>query len=130
MPYIKEVCRAGRILEVRKYHTIRYNMAGEKRRSRIKVSSECQKQINEREAIRKLSHKMNANFSDDTGILVTLTYLPANQPENFTQMSSDMKYFLKELRKIFKKNDGVLKFIYVKELGKRGATHIHILMSV
>lgn len=130
MPYIKEVCRAGKILEVRKYHTIRYNMPLEKRRSRTKVSSESQKRTNEREAIRRLSRKMNANFSDETGMLVTLTYLPVNRPDNSKQMSSDIKYFLKELRKIFKAREDELKFIYVKELGKRGAAHIHILMSM
>ena len=30
MPYIKEICVAGRILEVRKYHTLRYNCKGKR----------------------------------------------------------------------------------------------------
>ena len=128
-PYIKEICVAGKILEVRKYHTIRYNVRGEKRNERSNKTRECQKRVNEREAIRKLARKMNANFDDNSGILVTLTYLPENRPTDSVQMGNDMKYFLKQLRKIFKTNNDILKFIYVKELGKRGAAHIHILMS-
>lgn len=130
MPYIKEICVAGKILEVRKYHTIRYNVRGEKRTARVKLTGERQKKVNERESLRKLTRSMNTNFSDETGMLVTLTYLPAKRPAGSSEMADDMRNFLKKLRKIFKKNDDVLKFIYVKELGKKGAAHIHILMSI
>lgn len=129
MPYVKEVCIAGKILEVRKYHTARYNMAGEKRGQKIKASCESQKRVNEREAVRRLARKMNANFDDDSGMLVTLTYMPGKRPKTSVQMGDDMRNFLKKLRKLFKAGNTELKYIYVKELGKRGAAHIHILMS-
>lgn len=130
MPYIKEICMAGKILEVRKYYTLRYNCKGEKREGRCKHTCECQQKVNRRNAERTLRRLMNANFTDNTGMLVTLTYLPKNRPENSAQMQNDMRNFLKMLRKKFKARGETLKYIYVKELGKKGAAHIHILMSV
>lgn len=130
MPYIKEICMAGKILEVRKYYTLRHNCKGEKRDARSKTTCECQERVNYREAERKLRRKMNANFTDDTGMLVTFTYLKENRPEDSKQMGVDMRNLLKELRKEFKKNEDELKFIYVKELGKRGAAHVHMMMSI
>ena len=130
MPYIKEICMAGKILEVRKYYTLRYNCIGERRGARCKHTCECQAKVNLRNAERTLRRLMNANFTDDTGMLVTLTYLPKNRPGNSVQMQSDMRNFLKKLRKVFKAGNMILKYIYVKELGKRGAAHVHMLMSV
>ncbi len=130
MPYIKEICLAGNMLEVRKYHTLRYNVKGEKRNVRNKETCDCQKKVNYYEALRKLTRLMAANFTDDTGMLVTLTYLKDKRPGTSTDMQKDIELFLRRIRKVFKKSGLTLKYIYVKELGKRGAAHVHILMSV
>lgn len=130
MPYLKEICIAGVTLEVRKYHTIRYNCKGEKRAARSGKTCECQRKVNERKAVRTLTRKMNANFTDNTGMLATLTYLPAKRPQGSDEMVKDMRRFLVKLRKLFKKSGMELRYIYTKELGKHGAAHIHILMSI
>lgn len=130
MPYIKEICMAGKILEVRKYYTLRYNCRGEKRGERCRHTCECQQKVNYRNAERKLRRLMNANFTDETGMLVTFTYLPKNRPQDSAEMQNDARNLLKKLRKVFKGNEDILKYIYVKELGKRGAAHIHMLMTI
>lgn len=130
MPYIKEICVAGRILEVRKYHTLRYNCKGEKREGRYRQTCECQQRVNQRKAERTLRRLMNTNFTDNTGMLVTFTYFPRNRPKDSKQMQVDMRNCLKKMRKIFKDKGILLKYIYVKELGKRGAAHIHMMMSI
>ena len=54
MPYIKEICIAGSVITIRRYHTLRYNCRGERRESREKVTTAKQETINRRLAERKL----------------------------------------------------------------------------
>ena len=68
MPYIKEICIAGSVITIRRYHTLRYNCRGERRESREKVTTAKQETINRRLAERKLAAKMNTNFTDETGM--------------------------------------------------------------
>lgn len=127
MPYIKETCIAGSVITVRKYHTQRYNCKGEKRGDRKKVTTEVQEKINRRTASRKLAAKMNANWTDETGMLVTWTYGIDRRPPTYDDLNSDVRNLLKKLRKEIATP---LKYIYVKEIGPKGAQHIHMIMDV
>ena len=128
MPYIEVVCVAGKTVEIEKYYSYKWDCKGEKRRERVTPTPEYQKKINLRQAIKKLRRLMNANFTDED-ILVTLDFRLGERPENSEQIQKIMTLFLQRLRTQFKKQGSVLKYIYVKELGKRGAAHIHMLMS-
>ena len=68
MPYIKEICIAGSVITIRRYHTLRYNCRGERRESREKVTTAKQETINRRLAERKLAAKMNTNFTRDRNV--------------------------------------------------------------
>ena len=129
MAYIEEKCIAGSVVTIRKYYTFRHNCKGEKREKRSHLTSEAQKKVNIRIAERNLAALMNSNFTDDTGMLVTFTYKKDLRPPTSDVMQKDMRQFLKKLRTQFKKLDMPLKYIYVKELGKKGGAHIHMLMS-
>ena len=129
MPYIKEICIAGSVITIRRYHTLRYNCRGERRESREKVTTAKQETINRRVAERKLAAKMNTNFTDETGMLVTWTYARESRPPTPDDMTVDIRNLLKALRREFE-NIGPLKYIYVKEIGSKGAHHIHMIMSV
>lgn len=129
MPYIKEICIAGSVITIRRYHTLRYNCRGERRESREKVTTAKQETINRRLAERKLAAKMNTNFTDETGMLVTWTYARESRPPTLDDMAVDIRNLLKALRREFE-NIGTLKYIYVKEIGSKGAHHIHMIMSV
>lgn len=127
MPYWKEVWTGGEVIEIRKYHSARYPCKGERRGKRINVTCQTQLKVNIRQATLKLRRLMNANFCDDD-YLITLDYKKDARPADSEEMQEDMKKFLRKLRKHY---SGVapLKYIYVKERGKRGAAHIHMMLS-
>lgn len=129
MPYVKEICVAGSVVTIRRYHTLRYNCKGEKRENREKPTTEMQRLINERAATRKLAASMNTNWRDDTGMLVTFTYAKDKRPPTVEEMNNDIRNLLKKLRKELK-GIAPLKYIYVKEVGKKGAHHIHMIMDI
>ena len=120
MAYIEEKCIAGSVVTIRKYYTFKHNCKGEKREKRSHLTSEAQKKVNIRIAERNLAALMNSNFTDDTGMLVTFTYKKDLRPPTSDVMQKDMRQFLKKLRMQFKKLGIPLKYIYVKELGKKG----------
>ena len=126
MPYVKEICVAGSVVTIRRYHTLRYNCKGERREGREKPTTEVQRAINTRAATRKLAGLMNTNWRDDTGMLVTYTYARDSRPPTPDDMNVDIRNLLKKLRKAVPN----IKYIYVKEIGKKGAHHIHMIMDI
>lgn len=128
MPYYEEVCRAGKTIEYCKYHSYRYPCKGEKRGKKIKITCITQEKINQRQAEKKLRRLMNHNFCDDD-YLIKLDYKLQLRPKSSIEMQRDMTIFLKKIRKIYKKSGMILKYIYVKEIGPRGASHVHMMIS-
>lgn len=128
MPYWREVWEGGCVKEISKYHSYRAPVKGERRGKRIKRTNKSQIEINLRMAAKELRRLMNANFCDND-YLVTLDYRPLDRPSDSKQMQKDMSLFLQRLRRRYKKNNAILKYIYVRERGKKGAAHIHIMIS-
>ena len=128
MPYMLEVCRAGKTIEVCKYYTYRHNVKGEKRKKKEKQTTDAQKKVNLRKAEKELRRLMNHNFEDGDS-LVRLDFFKQHYPLSNEDMQKMMEKYLRKLRKEFKKHGRTLKYIYVKEIGKRGGRHIHIIMS-
>ena len=73
MPYIEEVCVAGKTIEVNKYYSYRHHSKGEKRGKKENPTSEAQKKVNQRKASKELRRLMNANF-EDGDLLVRLDF--------------------------------------------------------
>ena len=128
MPYIKEVCVAGKTIEVSKYYSVRWHCEGEKREPRSKDLTETQKKVNQRNAAKTLRRLMNHNF-EDGDLLVRLDFSKDNLPTGSDEMQSMMCKAIRKLRKEFKKACQELKYIYVKEIGPRGGRHIHMVMN-
>lgn len=128
MPYWKEIWRGGNVIEIRKYHSYKCPCKGERRGKRIKGTCKTQEAINVRQATRHLRRLMNANFCDDD-YLITFDYKRVNRPKDSKEMQEHMREFLKKLRKIYKQNGAILKYIYVKERGPKGAAHVHMMLS-
>lgn len=128
MPYIESVCKAGKTVEIERYYTSRYKKKGIKRSKNMKPTKEQQKEVNKREAEKKLRRKINANFHGGDYHL-ELNYAPENRPLNNEQMKEDIREFLKEARKEYKKLNDVLKYIHVMEIGERGARHHHLVVN-
>lgn len=126
MPYIKEICVAGKTIEVSKYYSVRWHSVGEKREKTDGVTTDAQKRINQRRAITNLRRLMNTNF-EDGDLLVRLDFF--NKPPGSEEMQTIMAKAIRKMRLQFQKEGKELKYIYVKEIGPRGGRHIHMVMS-
>ena len=129
MPYIKEVCMAGRVMEICKYHSSRYGKKGEGRSPRAKPSSEAMKRANIRKQTKRLRREMNANFVDGKDALITLDFDQAHYPGDSKEMIQMAQKFVRKLRASYKRNEKELKYIYCREIGPRGCRHLHMMLS-
>lgn len=128
MPYIEEVCIAGKTKEVNRYYSSKYNKRGYKRQKKAKPTTETQKKVNTRQAEIKLTRELNANFKYKD-LLITLDYRISKILPDKKQMKQDIRKFLRKLRLAYKKINKVLKYIHVMEIGKRGARHHHLVIN-
>ena len=114
MPYLKKTYFAGKTIEVEKCYTNRYGKKGQKRRDKVKPTSEQQKEINKRNAEKMLRLLLNANFVGGDNHII-LGYLrgdgEADRTEeemrhgNYAKLAS---YLIKYTDKHRKKEDGAL----------------------
>lgn len=126
MAYILEVCDAGLTKEVRKYYSSRYH-SHEARNEHTRPTSEAMKRVNQRQAEIKLRRLMNTNFKDGD-FLIRLDFskwLPIDSIEMQNMMSGAMR----KLKRMYQKEQKVLKYIYVKEIGPRGSRHVHLMIN-
>ena len=105
----------------------RYGAKGEKRRKKKKATPDQvakQNQYNREVRCRRL---LRGNFYPGD-YWATLKYKKGTRKcmEDFTK---DMKKFLREMRREYKKRGVPLKFIYRLEIGKRGGLHAHIVIN-
>ncbi len=129
MPYIKKTCKAGKTKHVKMYYSIRWHSRKEGRREpKRNLTSEAQKKVNLRQAEEKLEKKLDANFCGDDYYL-TLDYRPEGRPNGKKGISEHMKRYLRTMRNLYKKAKKVFKYVWVAEVGSRGAVHIHIVIS-
>lgn len=126
MPYIKEVCVAGKTIEVNKYYSVRWHCKGEKREPKKNETPEAAKRINQRIASKNLRRLMNANFKDGD-LLVRLDFI--NKPTGSEEMQELMAKAIRKMRTESRKQGIELKYIYVKEIGPKGGRHVHMMMS-
>lgn len=130
MPYVERVTRAGKTIEVERYYTARYRKTGSKRAKKIKPTSEQQEKINNKQAERKLRLIINTNFGYGDYHIV-LDYIrnkehPDRTPE---EMKADIRKFLSECRKRYRKAGKEFKYIHVMEIGEKGARHHHLVVN-
>lgn len=126
MPYIQYEYICGETIEVEKKHTGRYGAPGQKRQKRQRATPEEIARQNERNAIKKLRRKINCNFTQNDFHLI-LTYRKEIRPEP-EEARKQISQFLKKLREIYKKQDGLLKYILTTEY-KNKAIHHHLIIN-
>lgn len=128
MPYIKETCTAGKTKEFNYYYSYHVHQKGEKRRKKAEKTCEAQKKVNLRQAVKKLTRILNANFSQDDYYL-TLKYKKEERPQTKEELRDHIDKYLRDMRRIYKKVGTVFKYVWVAEVGERGAVHVHIVVS-
>lgn len=125
MPYIREVCKAGRVMEVRKYYTGRYGKRG-RGSPPCRPSSDAIIRSTNRRQETELRRKLNANFAPGRDALVTLNWSGTPDPD---EMLRGARNFFRRLGYSYRKAGKTLKYVYCMEIGPRGARHIHAVIS-
>lgn len=128
MPYRSEICKAGKTKQYTYYYSIRSDKKEGSRRKKVNKTSEAQKRVNSRLAIKELTWRMNANF-DETCLYITYSYAKENRPQTKEEIKKDMENLLKKIRRQMKKEGREAKYIWVAEVGQRGAAHIHMCLN-
>lgn len=131
MAYNESICRAGRTEEHRLYYSIRHNngcTGGERRAAKTKPTTEKQAAINRKRAEQNLTRIMNASFGKDD-IYVTYSYEPENRPGSYGEFKRQIRETLKKMRRLYKKQGILFRYVWVAERGDRGATHVHMVQS-
>lgn len=126
MPYVEEICQAGRVRETRKYYTARYHRKGIPRRKNNKPTPKEQVRVNEHHAEMKLRRLLNANYGPGD-FHITLTYRPEDRPSP-EDVPAILEKFWRGMRKAYRAAGQELKYIIVTEWGKRGAVHHHLVV--
>lgn len=125
MPHIRTTVHAGMTWEIWEGHTWNCGKVGLRREKRKKPTPEEQIRENRKQRERKVRLLLNHNFSPGD-LYLTLSYKIRPAPD---QMKKDMDIFLRKLRKHYRNNGQELKYLYVFEIGKRGARHVHMVLS-
>lgn len=128
MAYVRKTSIARDFRIERYYHTGRYHEKGERRGKKVNPSPQSVKEANEKRATEELMLKLNANFTV-ADYWVTLTYEKENKTRNLDEMKEDIRKFLRDVKREYKKQGEELKFVYVLRVGKRGARHFHLVMN-
>lgn len=128
MSYVLETCIAGDTIEISKYYNSYNRPKGMPRGKRIKETTEQQFKCNERRAEKTLRRLINANFGGGD-YHINLNYKKECRPADKKEMRENVRKFLRNLRKEYKKHGKVLKYIHVMEIGKKGARHHHLVIN-
>jgi len=126
MPYIKEICKCGKVIEINKYFSSRYKHKEISRGKKQNFTAEQQKKVNERQAVKKLRRLVNTNFSENDMHCV-LTYRREDRPSP-KKAKTDLDKFLRKLRNEKKKSGAELKYIAVTEYENKSIHH-HIIIN-
>lgn len=127
MAYYKKTFKAGDTLIVEKCFRGNQRAGGLRSRAKKAVPTrEAVRKMNERNAVRKLTVDMNANFRRGDWHLV-LTYHPDQVP-NAEQARSNLGKFIRKLRAKYRKAGKELKYIHTTEYENKSIHH-HILVN-
>ena len=128
--YRAKTIRSGPIVEVEAYPI--WDTSANLRRAKQRITPEAQRRLNEKNAVKKLVRKVNANF-DASDMALTLTY--AGEPPNLERAKKDMQNYIRRIKNLRKKKDlPELKYIYTIEYTGEGGrikkrVHHHLIMS-
>lgn len=128
MPYRHEVCKAGKTKQHTYYYAMRTDTKEGSRRQKENKTSEAQKKVNSRQSLKKLTWILNENF-DGTSLYVTYSYAKEKRPAGKEELRSDVDKLLRNIRKEYRTVGDVAKYVWVAEVGERGAAHIHMVLN-
>lgn len=104
-----------------------YGAKGEKRADKKKATPEQIKKQNQLNKEKRMRRVIKANFLSED-YWMTLKY-PEGTRKKVEEVKKELKKFIDDMRKAYKKRSEIFKFIYRMEVGKLGGVHIHILCN-
>lgn len=128
MPFVRKKTKAGRTMEIREYFTRQYPPPGTPRGRKEKATQVAQEVINRMAAERRLRLLINENFGPGDWHM-TFTYRREERPKDRDEMDKDRRSLIAKIRRAYRKEGKELKYIYVAEIGERGAHHHHIVLN-
>lgn len=130
MAYIKKTVKAGRTIEVIKYHDRAHGRKGGKREKRKGPTSPRQALSNAQRREQRLRWLLNENF-EDGDLFLTIVYIRrmGEDPISPEKMKDNFNRFIRKLRVEYRKRGKELKWVHSMEIGSRGARHHHIVMN-
>lgn len=130
MAYIKKTVKAGRTIEVIKYHDRAHGRKGGKREKRKGPTSPRQAISNAQRREQRLRWLLNENF-EDGDLFLTIVYIRrmGEEPISPEKMKENFNRFIRKLRVEYRKRGKELKWVHSMEIGSRGARHHHIVLN-
>ncbi len=123
--HIKKVYRYKKVVEVERHHSGRYGKHTVPA-PRKKLTTKEMAAINERNCIKKLRRKIQANF-DEEDLFLTLTYKRESRPD-VKEARKRVRRFLDRLRRQWRKEGLQLKYIIVTEYMNKSIHH-HLILN-
>jgi hypothetical protein len=135
VPYREKRIYSGDQLEVEGY-PITLRQRKQKRKVKEKESSKAQKNLNDKNARKHLSRKINCNFIEKKDVVAHLTYVDKYLPKTAEEAKKDVVNYIRRV-KHYRKKLGLteLKYIAVIEFKESGEKekgirmHHHVIMS-
>lgn len=129
--YRVKTIKSGNYLESEIYPI--WDTSSSERRPKTKESRRAQRNLNNKNIIKKLIRLMNCNFTNDD-ILCTFTYDDRHLPKDMKKAQQDIVNYLRRLKTYVKKHNlPELKYIYVTEYNnqdeKKIRVHHHLVMN-
>lgn len=130
MAYQEKVVDLGDVVEVQKYVNGRLGTKEQRKRAEAqRATPEEQIRWQSKEATRKVWRLLRDPKNFHPGDLwTTLTYPARTTPDSET-VKKDIKEFLKRMRREYKKAGKDFKYIFSVGRGRRGAIHLHMVMT-
>lgn len=127
MSYEKRVWDLGKIREVEERHTWTWHPPN-LRKKKEKPTPEAVKKNNQRLAARKRRMQLEMYFDTDD-VYLTLTYPKEGRPPDMQAVQKDWSKLMQYVGRVFRKNEGTLRWIRNVEAGTKGAWHIHAVVK-
>lgn len=127
MPYWKDTWTFPNSNEYEYKYAGNYGAKGEKRTPKRKATPEQIQKQNQYYREKNMRRLIKANYAPDD-MWNTLKY-PRGTKKPLGDIKKDLKHFHDEMRKEYKKQGEMYKFIIRLEIGEHGGIHIHILIN-
>ena len=100
-----------------------------KRRAKCKPTSQVQEKLNQRNAEKRLTRTVHANFTQKD-LALHLTYRDGTEPANEKEALRCLQNFIRRLKRRYKKAGIELKYVSCTEYGETtGRVHHHMILS-